>query len=136
MGVNLVRKFIGGTFYTNKLGFKKFFPCSNENSAKTGHILKGFIELVGLPPPLHSYNHKNLKEGLFKWLFQKFGIIPTNTELHSPYYLRFNFLRGESFSIEKKKNGKYDRATKNMIAPGIKWQKTYVNGPSMSKKPT
>ena len=31
--VKSVRPFIGRTFYTNKLVFKKFLPCSNETSA-------------------------------------------------------------------------------------------------------
>ena len=30
VGVKSVRQFIGVTLYTNKLGFKNFFPCSNE----------------------------------------------------------------------------------------------------------
>ena len=61
--------------YTNKLGFKKFSPCSNETLTDTGHNLRGFIELVGLPPTLHCDNHKNFKEGIFKQLLQKFGIV-------------------------------------------------------------
>ena len=56
-----IRQFIGGTLYTSKLGFKKFFPCINETSQETGHTLKRFIELVGLPPSLHSDN-------LCRWL--------------------------------------------------------------------
>ena len=82
MGVKSERQFIGGTFYTNKLGFDKFLPFSNETSAETGNTLKGFIELFGFPSTLHSDNHKNFKEVLFKQLVQNFGIIPTYTEPH------------------------------------------------------
>ena len=79
-----MRQSIGGNFYTNILEFKKFFPCSNEISAPTGHILSGFIELVGLQLTLHSDNNNNCKEGLFKRLIQNFVIIPTYTEPYSP----------------------------------------------------
>ena len=48
--------------YTNKLGFNKVFPCSNETSEETSHTLRGFIKLVGLPPKLHSENHKKFKK--------------------------------------------------------------------------
>ena len=37
------------------------------------------------------------------------------------------------FQLKKTWNVKYDRATKNTIAPGIKWQKTYVNGLQLKK---
>ena len=64
------------------IGFNIFFLRLNETSAQTRHILGGFIELVGLPPTLHSENDKNFKKGLFKRFLQKFGIIPTYTETH------------------------------------------------------
>ena len=38
------------------------------------------------------------------------------------------------FNWKKTWNEKYERATKNTIAPGIKWQKTYVNGLQWTKK--
>ena len=57
-----MRQSIEGTLYTQKLEFKKISLCSNENLSETGHILSAFVELVGLPPTLHSYNHKNFKE--------------------------------------------------------------------------
>ena len=82
--VKSVRQFRGGNLYTEKLGFKKFLPCSNENSAETGHTFRGFIELVAPPPTLHSDNHKDFKEGLFKRLLRNFGIIPTYTDPHLP----------------------------------------------------
>ena len=84
-GVKSVRQFIGGTLYTNKLGFKKFFPCTNETSEETGSTLRSFIELVGLPASLHSDNHGNFKEGLFKRLLRRFGILSTYTEPYSPW---------------------------------------------------
>ena len=40
VGVNLPRQFIGGTFYTNNLGLKKFFPFPNKNSSETGHTFR------------------------------------------------------------------------------------------------
>ena len=49
------------------------------------HTIKGFIELVGLSPTLHSHNHKNFKEEIFKILLQKFEIVPTYTKPHSPW---------------------------------------------------
>ena len=79
MGVKSVKQFIGGSLYINKLGFKKFFLCSNETSAETRHNLRGFMAFFGLPPTLHSDNHTKFKEGIFKRLLQKFGIIPTYT---------------------------------------------------------
>ena len=102
VGVKSIRQFIGGTLYTNKLGFKKFFPCVNETSAETGHTLKSFIELVGLPPSLHSDNHSNFKEGLFKKLLRKFGIGATYTEPHSPWQNRAEYSIGEVKSHARK----------------------------------
>ena len=79
-----MRQFIGVILYTNKLGFKKLIPCSNETSAESGHNISGLVELVGLPQTLHSDNHKNFKEGLFKQLLKNILIIPTYMKPHSP----------------------------------------------------
>ena len=68
MGVKSVRQFIEVTFYTNKLGSKKFSPFSNLTSSETRHTLRVFIELVVLPPKLHSDNHNNFKKGLLNQL--------------------------------------------------------------------
>jgi hypothetical protein len=95
VGVTSIRQFIGGTLYTNKLGFKKFFPYSNETSVETGHTLKLFVEFVGLPFSMHSDNHKNFKEGLFKRLLRKLGIYSTYTEPHSPWQNRAEPAIGE-----------------------------------------
>ena len=85
VGVKSERQFIGGTLYNKKIGFKKFFPCLNGTSSENGHTLRGLIELICLSPTLHSYNHKNFKDGLFKQLLQKFGIIPIYTDPHLPW---------------------------------------------------
>ena len=63
-----MRGFIGGTLYTNNMGFRKFFLCSDETSEHTDNTLNSFIELVGLPTLLNSINNNNLKEGRFKRL--------------------------------------------------------------------
>ena len=83
-----MRQFIGRTLYANKLGFNTLFPCSNETLSETDHTLRGFVEFFGLPMTMHSDNHKNFKEGIFMWIPQKFGVIPTYTEPHSPWHYR------------------------------------------------
>ena len=93
--VKSVRGFIGGVLYTNKLGFKKFFPCSDETQMETGYSLRSFMNIVGLPYSMHSDNHSNFKEGLFKRLLQKFGIQSTFTEPHSPWQNRAEPAIGE-----------------------------------------
>ena len=90
-----MRKFIGGTLYTNNLVFKKLSPCSNETSAETGHTVRGFIELFGLPLTLHSDNNKKRKKGIFKQLLQWFGIIPAHTEPHLNWQNRAEPVIGE-----------------------------------------
>ena len=94
-GIKSVRGFIGGTIYTNKSGFKKFFPCSDEKSLQTSQTLRSFIELVGLPASIHSDNHRNFKEGMFRRLLRKFGIFHTFTEPHSPWQNRAEPAIGE-----------------------------------------
>ena len=102
VGVTSIRQFIGGTLYTNKLGFKKFFPCTNETSKETGHSLRMFIEFVGLPFSLHSDNHSNFKEGLFKRLLRKFGVYSSYTEPHSPWQNRAEPAIGEVKTYSRK----------------------------------
>ena len=53
--------FIEGILYIKNLGFRNFFPCSDEKLEQTGHTLRRFMELVGIPHSLHSDNHNNLK---------------------------------------------------------------------------
>jgi hypothetical protein len=86
---------IGGVLYTNKLGFKKFYPCETEQGLETSRTLRNFIETVGLPQAMHSDNHSNFKEGLFKKLLKKFGIYSTYTEPHSPWQNRAEPAIGE-----------------------------------------
>ena len=95
VGCTSLRGFIGGVVYTNKVGFKKFYPCTDETGIETGRSLKSFIEMVGLPSSLHSDNHKNFKEGLFKKLLRRFGIHSTYTEPHSPWQNRAEYSIGE-----------------------------------------
>ena len=90
-----IRGYVGGVVYTNKLGFYKFVPCENETGDTTGRTLRHFIEIVGLPYSLHSDNHNNFKEGLFKKLLRKFGIFQTFTEPHSPWQNRAEPAIGE-----------------------------------------
>ena len=93
--VKSIRGFIGGMLYCNKLGFKKFFPCTNETQEETSHSLRSFIELVGLPAALHSDNHNNLRAGKFKKILRKFGIWNSFTEPKSPWQNRAEFAIGE-----------------------------------------
>ena len=95
VSVKSIRGFIGGVIYTNKIGFKKFFPCENEKGEETGRSLRTFIEMVGLPYSLHSDNHTNFKEGFFKRMLRKFGIYQTFTEPHSPWQNRAEPAIGE-----------------------------------------
>ena len=95
MNVKSIRGFVGGVMYTNKLSFHKFVPCSAETGEETGRSLRQFIEVVGLPYSLHSDNHNNYKEGLFRRLLRKFGIYQTFTEPHSPWQNRAEPAIGE-----------------------------------------
>ena len=70
-----IRGNIGGSLYTNKLGFKKFFPHSDETGESTAHGLRTFLDIVGLPYSIHADNHGNYRDGPFKRLLRKFGIL-------------------------------------------------------------
>ena len=61
--VKSVREFIGGTVYTNKTGFKKFFPHADEKGKSTASGLQSFIDIIGLPAALHNDGHSNFVEG-------------------------------------------------------------------------
>ena len=95
VSVKSIRGYIGGTIYTNKLGFKKFFPAESEQGKETSRSLRNFIEMVGLPYSIHSDNHQNFKEGFFKRMVRKFGIYQTFTEPHSPWQNRAEPAIGE-----------------------------------------
>ncbi len=90
-----IRGFIGGTIFTNKLGFIRFYPCLDEKGTTTASTLKEFVKFVGLPSSLHSDNHSNFKEGAFKSLVRKLSIPQTFTEPHSPWQNRAEFAIGE-----------------------------------------
>ena len=49
-----IRGYMGGMLYCN-------MPCTSETQEETGHFLRSFIAIVGLPTSLHSDNHKNLR---------------------------------------------------------------------------
>ena len=100
--VKSIRGHIGGVLYTNKCGFKKFYPCSTESGAETGSSLKSFVEFVGLPAGMHSDNHKNFKEGFFRKILRKFGITATYTEPHSPWQNWAEFAIGEVKSYARR----------------------------------
>lgn len=95
VSVKSIRGFIGGVVYTNKLGFKKFFPCATEQGQETARTLRTFVEFVGLPASMHSDNHGNFRDGAFKNLLQKFGIFASYTEPHSPWQNRSEPAIGE-----------------------------------------
>ena len=95
VGSKSIRGFIGGTVYTNKLGFKMFFPCADEQSTTTASTMKTFIEMVGLPSSLHSDGHNNFTQGAFKKLLRRFGILQTINEPHSPWQNRAESAIGE-----------------------------------------
>ena len=97
-----MRGYIGGVLYTNRVGFKRFYPCSSKAGEETGRSLKSFIEFVGLPSSLHSDNHKNFKEGVFRKFLRKFGIRPTYTEPHSPWQNRAEASIGELKSYARR----------------------------------
>ncbi|GFH62200.1 hypothetical protein CTEN210_18676 [Chaetoceros tenuissimus] len=83
-----IQEYKRGVIYTNGLGFYKFLPCENETFETTEGTLRYFLHVIGLPYSLHSDNHGNFKDGLFKRLIRKFGIYQTFTEPHSPWQNR------------------------------------------------
>ena len=93
--VKSVRGFIGGTVYTNKTGFKKFFPHADEKGKSTAAALRSFIDLVGLPAAIHTDGHNNFVEGEYKRMIRKYNIPFTHTEPNSPWQNRAEFAIGE-----------------------------------------
>ena len=93
--VKSVRGYVGGVMYTNKASFYKFVPCSDEKGQETGRSFRYFLNVVGLPFAMHSDNHSNFKDGLFKKLLRKFGVFQTFTEPHSPWQNRAEPAIGE-----------------------------------------
>ena len=84
VAVKFIRGFMGGMFFCNKLGYKKFFPCTSETQEEYSHSLRSFIEILRLPESFHPDNHNNLREELFKKTLSKFGIWSTFTEPRFP----------------------------------------------------
>ena len=84
--VKSIRGYTVGNLYTNKLGFRKFFPMETESD--TPNTLQYFIELVGLPPAIHSDNAKVFMHGAFGKLCRKYQIKQTFTEPYSPWQNR------------------------------------------------
>ena len=95
VNVKSFRGYAGGMLYCNKLGFKIFFPCMNETQEENSHSLRSFKEIIGLPAPLHSDNHNNLKTGLLKKTLRKFGIWSSFAEPRSPWQNRAEYAVGE-----------------------------------------
>ena len=95
VNVKSVRGYIGGSVYTNKLGFKKFYPHSDEKGQSTAAGFRNFIDIIGLPFSIHADNHSNYREGAFRKLLRKFGIKQTFTEPHSPWQNRAEYAIGE-----------------------------------------
>ena len=93
--VKSIRGFIGGMLYCNKLGYKKFPPCTSDSQREISHSFRSIIEIVGLPSSLYSDNHNNLREGLFKKTLREFGTWSTFTELRSPWQNSAEFAIGE-----------------------------------------
>ena len=83
-GCKSIRGHIGGSLYTNKIGFKKCFPHADEKGSSTASALRSFIDLIGLPYSIHSDGHNNFVEGSYKRMLRKFQIPHTTTEPHSP----------------------------------------------------
>ena len=84
--VKSIRGFTCGNLFTNRLGFKKFFPMESESNSPSS--LQSFIEIVGLPHALHADNAKTFKHGEFKKLCNKFRVKQTWTEPYSPWQNR------------------------------------------------
>jgi hypothetical protein len=86
--VKSIRGYTCGNLYTNRLGFKKFYPMVSNNSVECASTLKTMIELVGIPPALHSDNAPEFLRGEFKRKCRHFDIRQTSTEANSPWQNR------------------------------------------------
>ena len=110
--IKSIRGFTCGDLYTNNLGFRKFFPM--ETQSESPHALQHFIEIVGIPPTLHSDNAKVFSKGAFVKKCKKFDINKTYTEPLSPWQNR-----AESGIKEVKKYGR--RLMERESAPLTLW---------------
>ena len=83
--VKSIRGYVCGNVYTNRCGFKKFYPMSNFGGLESRSTLMHFIQGVGIPSSLHSDNHGNFSGGPFAKEVQKYGIQHTFIEPYSPW---------------------------------------------------
>jgi hypothetical protein len=81
--VKSIRGYTCGNVYTNSIGFRKFFPMDSKSQSPAS--LQSFIQLVGVPPSLHSDNAPEFLAGDFKKKCRKYDIRQTSTEPHSPW---------------------------------------------------
>ena len=100
--VKSIRGFIGGTVYTNKLGFNKFFPMTTEQGKENSSTLRSFIQLIGIPRKMHTDNHLNFAQGEFKRACGKFGILQSFTEANSPWQNRAESAIGDVKSYARR----------------------------------
>ena len=84
--VKSIRGYTCGNLFTNTLGFKKFFPLRTESEGKRN--MADFVQMVGIPPSIHSDDAKVFKHGTFKKDCMKFQIPQTFTEPYSPWQNR------------------------------------------------
>ena len=111
--VKLIQGLIGGVVYTNRLAFYKFVPCSTETSIETGRTLRHFLHVIGLPHSLHSDNHSNFKQGLFKQILCKFGIPQKETgAMNSSQLSRLPFVETKNHGF---RGHGYPRSTSFLI---------------------
>ena len=84
--VKSIRGYTCGNLFVNTLGFKKFFPLKSESEGKRNML--DFIQIVGIPPSIHSDDAKVFQHGDFKKTCQKHFIKQTFTEPYSPWQNR------------------------------------------------
>ena len=68
------------------MGFKKFFPLETESQSR--RTMVDFIQLVGIPPAIYSYDAKVFQHGKFKSACRKYQAQQTFTEPYSPWQNR------------------------------------------------
>ena len=84
--VKSIRGYTCGNLFVNTLGFKKFFPLSSESEGKRN--MMDFIQIVGIPPAIHSDDAKVFLHGEFKKTCQKHFIKQSFMEPYSPWQNR------------------------------------------------
>ena len=84
--VKSIRGYTCGNLFTNTLGFKKFFPLKSESAGKS--TMNDFIQLVGIPPSIHSDDAKVFQHGDFHKTCRKYQVLQSFTEPYSPWQNR------------------------------------------------